>query len=616
MRKFFGKMFSRKTNKENEGKEAPTDESTEHSDDIYSADSPIRNPDFDEFNRREFSERIAQTVATRKETKSLVIGIYGKWGEGKTTVLNFIDAELKRHDNVVDLIFNPWLFPSETELLIAFYSELSKAIGKSLTTQKEDVRRFIKEYVSALAGFFDKSGAVEKIGGFLSDIRLEELRDRIGNFLKAQKKLVVVLIDDIDRLDKNEIHSIFRIIKLSANLENVIYVLAFDREVIEDALSERYVSKNESPGQNFIEKIVQVPINLPKVPKTDLRSFCFKQVDKALNSNEIEVSESDAQEFTRGFITGVEIRLETPRMAIRYRNMLNFSLPLVKGEVHIAEFLLVEAIRAFYPNAYEIIKENRDAFTAVNLGSMTPIASEREEINNIVKKAFDGLTDDEANNLKRLITILFPRQQNTIYGPEWDKTWAEEKRIASQKYFDRYFTYSIPTGDVSDILIEDFIASLESIDSEQLIKTIDRELNEQNAESFIAKLTQKIERISPEGKIKLAICLSLFGQRLPQPKGLFSGFTTPFSRAAILIARLIETLPENIDKVDLATKVVNVAEPISFAFTIVRWFKTKKEENEKDVISSDNLQKINGSLATRIELIATTKEQFFETFRW
>jgi hypothetical protein len=125
------------------------------------------------------------------------------------------------------------------------------------------------------------------------------------------------------------------------------------------------------------------------------------------------------------------------------------------------------------------------------------------------------------------------------------------------------------------------------LDSEQLIKTIDRELNEQNAESFIAKLTQKIERISPEGKIKLAICLSVFGQRLPQPKGLFSGFITPFSRAAILIARLIETLPENIDKVDLAIKVVNVAEPISFAFTIVRWFKTKKVENEKDVISSD-----------------------------
>jgi predicted KAP-like P-loop ATPase len=247
---------------------------------------------------------------------------------------------------------------------MAFYSELAKAIGKSLSTQREKAGQFIKEYVGALAGFIDKKDAVEKIGGFLSDVRLEELRDRIGSFLIEQKKLVVVLMDDIDRLDKDEIHAVFRLIKLSANLENVVYILAFDREIVEEALSERYVSKQENPGQNFLEKIVQVPINLPKVPKSDLRNFCYRQIDKALQLNGIEISNNDAQEFTRDFITGIEIRLETPRMAIRYANMLNFSLPLVNGEVNIVEFLLIEAIRAFYPNAYEIIKNNRDAFTA------------------------------------------------------------------------------------------------------------------------------------------------------------------------------------------------------------------------------------------------------------
>jgi len=163
MREFVEKMISRKASKESMGEEIQMQEHSESSDDIYSADSPISNPDLDEFNRRGFSERIAQTIAERKETKSLVIGIYGKWGEGKSTVLNFIDAELKRHDNVVSLTFNPWLFPSETELLIAFYSELSKAIGKSPTTQKEDVGKFIKEYVSALAGFFDKVVQLRKL---------------------------------------------------------------------------------------------------------------------------------------------------------------------------------------------------------------------------------------------------------------------------------------------------------------------------------------------------------------------------------------------------------------------------------------------------------------------
>ena len=62
---------------------------------VYSSDSPINDPNLDEFNRKEYSKRIAQTIAARKETKGLVIGIYGKWGEGKTTVLNFIDSEFE-----------------------------------------------------------------------------------------------------------------------------------------------------------------------------------------------------------------------------------------------------------------------------------------------------------------------------------------------------------------------------------------------------------------------------------------------------------------------------------------------------------------------------------------
>jgi predicted KAP-like P-loop ATPase len=112
-------------------------EQSRNDNEFYSADSPIINPELDEFNRKYFSERIARTIANRKDSKSLVIGVYGKWGEGKTTVLNFIDSELKRHDNVATLFFNPWMFPSETELFIAFYTELAKGIEISLSTGKE-----------------------------------------------------------------------------------------------------------------------------------------------------------------------------------------------------------------------------------------------------------------------------------------------------------------------------------------------------------------------------------------------------------------------------------------------------------------------------------------------
>ena len=88
-------------------------------------------------------------------------------------------------------------------------------------------------------------------------------------------------------------------------------------------------------------------------------------------------------------------------------------------------FCYIEAIRAFYPDAYEIIKDNRDAFTAVSLGGMNTLPSEKEEIKRTVEKVFNDLNDDEKSNLKRLLITLFPRLktvfENTIYGSEWDK---------------------------------------------------------------------------------------------------------------------------------------------------------------------------------------------------
>jgi hypothetical protein len=154
---------------------------------------------------------------------------------------------------------------------------------------------------------------------------------------------------------------------------------------------------------------------------------------------------------------------------------------------------------------------------------------------------------------------------------------------------------------------------LEGIDSKELIVSLQKELSAQNAESFITKLNQKLEKIHPAGKIKLAICLSIFGNVFPNPKDLFS-FTLPFSRAALLISRLIESLPENMDKTDLAIQVVNVAEPITFAYEIIKWLRSKKSGDESKAISSEDIQRISSDLANRIESLATQDAAFFDTY--
>ena len=372
----------------------------------YSADSPLTDPEKDEFGRFLFAQRIAQTIINRKDSDNLVIALYGKWGEGKTTVLNFIEGELNKKPDIVTIKFNPWRFPSETELLSNFYFMLAKNLGQSLPTLKENIGNWIEEYLPSATALFDRADLAKEVGGLLSKVKLEELRNRIENMLIEEEKLVVVLMDDIDRLEKAEIQAAFRLVKLSANLKNLVYILAFDDDVVSDALQERYGTKNVEAGRNFLEKIVQVPIDLPSIEPQRLRKFCFSAIDAILNHCEVQLNDNEVQQFVMGFSRGIEIRLQTPRMAVRYANILLFSLPIVKGEVNIVDFLLIEAIRAFYPSAYDVIRNNKDTFIGKGLTDFTGSQIEKDKFRNTINQAFIDLEQKETEALKSLITSL------------------------------------------------------------------------------------------------------------------------------------------------------------------------------------------------------------------
>ncbi len=75
-----------------------------------------------------------------------MIGIYGPWGDGKTSVLNMMSQALASEEDVICIPFNPWHFESEDQLIRGFFNSLAAAIGKKLTTAKEDIGKFLHQY--------------------------------------------------------------------------------------------------------------------------------------------------------------------------------------------------------------------------------------------------------------------------------------------------------------------------------------------------------------------------------------------------------------------------------------------------------------------------------------
>lgn len=188
-------------------------------------DTPILSIDDDLLGRKPMVKNIVSAILNRsKDTHSCyTIGIYGKWGEGKTSVLEMVCEQIEKdEDNNFEIIrFNPWLFKDQESLLLDFFSTLQNGI-----TDK-DVIDNIKKYgpvvslgVSGLlnialpgVGSVAK-GVFDNVVSSISDIDIDitKLKRKLNKSIEKSGKHHLILIDEVDRLDcRSSVHTLYLI---------------------------------------------------------------------------------------------------------------------------------------------------------------------------------------------------------------------------------------------------------------------------------------------------------------------------------------------------------------------------------------------------------------------
>lgn len=576
----------------------------------FVSDEPISGADQDRFNRAPFASRIADTIARRPDPSSLVVGVFGPWGDGKTSVLKMMEEELQRHDHVVVLHFNPWHFQSEDQLIRGFFATLADGLDRKLNNAKEQIGKVLKDYGSLLSiGSVVLGGAVtlrpgdaaKGVGEAMSNVGLDELRSRIETFLAESGKRVVVLVDDIDRLDRTETHSMFKLVKLSAGFNHTSYVLAFDNEVVAAALGERYGAGGQQAGRAFLEKIIQVPLHLPPVDTVSLRLVAFEGVEAALSMAGIELKQAQVDAFIRHFVDGLEPRLSTPRVAKLYTNALMFALPLLKGEVNIMNLMLIEGIRVLYPGLYAAIRDNPSMFLESHRESRgNGFDQAPTPFDQLVDGALPSLTTTERETIKdHLLRPLFPRTGNMQYGHEWDNIWAKEQRICVAGYFKRYFSYCVPDGDVADASVNALMEGVVDADDEGKRALIEAFGRRRSADKLVSVLRQRSEQLPPECVGPLARAIALSGALFPQGRGI--SMPTTRMQAGILVKQLIKQLPAGPVRWAEIESVLEDATPLPFAAECLRWLRhNAKGEDDQNVVEADDNPRMETIVAQRI----------------
>ncbi len=210
-------------------------------------DRSIRSRDEDRLARGELAARLSDCLIDPSTSRAtgLVVGLAGSWGSGKSSVISLVEEELRRrHKDVALVVFNPWQVSGEDTLLTGLVNELVDVVNQLSVdpVRKGAVLQAFLRYGGRLAGSIpifgrgiaDAAGAVEK--DVAETYSVAALRDEIKQKLATFPYPIVVLIDEIDRLDDLEVRVIAKIVKAVIDFEGVSYLLAYDRERVALAL--------------------------------------------------------------------------------------------------------------------------------------------------------------------------------------------------------------------------------------------------------------------------------------------------------------------------------------------------------------------------------------------
>lgn len=264
---------------------------------MFNPDVPIKSSNDDLLDRKQFAKQLARSILDYKQSDSFNIGLYGKWGSGKTSVLNMTVEyllDLSKNDvNKPEIIrFNPWMFTDESQLINQFFKQLSSNfIGKKDKKKLGDQLQILGD-VLGLTTFVPGVGILGTAASKLLNIfgktlsnsalnkNIQKIKDDLVSEIKKNNIKFIILIDDIDRLSTIDIQSVFKLVQSIADFPNTIYLLAFDYDIVTRALEE--VQKDN--GESYLEKIIQTPFNLPVISEVKITQIFISELTKTFKN--------------------------------------------------------------------------------------------------------------------------------------------------------------------------------------------------------------------------------------------------------------------------------------------------------------------------------------------
>lgn len=465
----------------------------------YITDRPIDTAENDLLGRSFFSKQLGETIYKYNGKDGLVIGLFGEWGTGKTSIVNMAIEEineLAKNDENKPIImeFPVWNYSDKNNLIHLFLQNLEKQIetknknkysflkklDNKIDTESININKLLKTYAKKINSnnYLDTLSHMPKIGFISKMIQsyatddLNKIKKEIEKTLIEKNKKIIVIIDDIDRLTYSQIKDIFQLVKQVADFPNIIYLLSMDRGIVSNILSDM----QKTDGNKYLEKIIQVPFEIPKLRKSNLNEIFFKKLDQIIdnickknNIHKKRIFDEDDENYKNYwgsvFRNCIDPYLKTLRDVNRVINVFQFRYAKVYSETSFVDMLAITTLEVLEPKLYDWIVNNKNIVCN---------GFKHENKPNYYNE-FKELGINNPDLAINCVSTIFPAfAKNTNVGHSYSKT-KEYMRVADEKRFNLYFMFDLDDIKVSRSIIN---ACIYEFDKNKLSAVI-QEINKQ-----------------------------------------------------------------------------------------------------------------------------------------
>jgi hypothetical protein len=241
---------------------------------IFLTDEPLKQED-SEVDKPSIDCILEKLKGTKTTSQAFAIGITGAWGSGKTSFANSLSRRLNETNS---LWFEPWKFRGVANVQDSLFNELIDHFKKN---DKYDLA-FDTEAYERLLNHDEIPVYLKFLFNFLKLFKNDSETDIQEKFKKSlSDEKIYIFIDDLDRLDAAEILEVFKLVRSTLSISNLVYILIYDKAHIQSVLEKEVTEGN---AKNFLDKIIQTEYHIPS--KGLMSDYFIESFAKDFSKNE------------------------------------------------------------------------------------------------------------------------------------------------------------------------------------------------------------------------------------------------------------------------------------------------------------------------------------------